>query len=199
MHLVMPIGRLIVAILLCFAIAPTNAGDAPLAKGVLLVATDRLHGTSFSKTIILITQFDAQGAMGVAINRRARRLLKDVFPDLDDKAGARELYLGGPVHPLSLFALSRPHPGKNWISVLGETGFSGGETANRYLLQPESSNANSEIRAYAGYAGWNSGQLQTEVARGDWRVIPGDQRVIFSANPDELWHQLSKIPTELWI
>lgn len=195
------ICRLIAVLLLCIGLAPisTGASDTPLSKGVLLVATDRLQGTSFSKTVILLTQVDAQGAMGVAINRRSQRLLNEFFPNIKNNVGSHELYLGGPVHPLSLFVLTRPTPGKNWLSVLDEIAFSGGEVAFDFLLQLKPEKGMPEIRAYAGYAGWAPGQLKAEVERGDWRIIPGDKRLIFSGTPDDLWGQLSKNPTELWI
>lgn len=173
------------------------ASGFPLTKGVFLVATENLHGTSFSKTVILVTQIDAQGAMGLAINRRSQSLLKDFFPAINPAAGTAELYLGGPVHPLALFVLTHPNPGTGWASILGETALSGGESAIQYLAQSQTNK--SSRRVYAGYAGWSPGQLRAEIERGDWRIVPGDQKIIFSTNPDEIWEKLSKIPTENWI
>lgn len=187
-------------LLTCLAApAPLAASDTPLAKGVFLVATDHLHGTSFAKTVILITQLDAHGAMGLALNRPSQRLVKEFFPDIHNAAGAAELYLGGPVHPLALFVLSRPNPGKDWIPVLDDIAFSGGAIARRSLTQAQTDAPNTMTRAYAGYTGWAPGQLPAEIQRGDWRVIPGNPQLIFSAQPDALWEKLSKIPTEHWI
>lgn len=81
--------------------------------------------------------------------------------------------------------------------MLDETAYSGGEIAYRFLL--ESHSRKTAIRAYAGYAGWAARQLQAEIERGDWRVVPGDQQLIFDAKPGEIWDKLSKIPTERWI
>lgn len=82
---------------LCVTQAQVAANNTPLGKGVFLVATDQLRGTSFAKTVILITRIDAHGAMGLAINRRSQRALREFFPDLTNDAGAAELFLGGPV------------------------------------------------------------------------------------------------------
>ena len=55
-----------------------------------------------------------------------------------------------------------------------------------------------EFRAYAGYAGWAAGQLDFEVARGDWYVITADTESIFSQAPQEVWPWLIERSTAQW-
>ena len=43
------------------------------------------------------------------------------------------------------------------------------------------------FRAYVGYAGWGPGQLDAEIARGDWHVDSGDPKAIFDMPPEEVW------------
>jgi len=52
--------------------------------------------------------------------------------------------------------------------------------------------AGSELRAYAGYAGWAPGQLAAEIARGDWLVATGDAAAVFTRDPAGLWDELLK-------
>jgi putative transcriptional regulator len=47
-----------------------------------------------------------------------------------------------------------------------------------------------QFRAYAGYAGWFPGQLEREVARGDWLVISADADSIFEKKSSDLWREL---------
>jgi putative transcriptional regulator len=48
------------------------------------------------------------------------------------------------------------------------------------------------LRVYAGYSGWAPGQLQREIHRGDWYLLPADADAIFSRDPAALWPELSK-------
>ncbi len=47
-----------------------------------------------------------------------------------------------------------------------------------------------EFRVYAGYAGWAAGQLEGEIDRGGWHVLPGDADMVFDSAPLELWREL---------
>jgi putative transcriptional regulator len=47
-----------------------------------------------------------------------------------------------------------------------------------------------EIRVYSGYAGWAAGQLEREVRRGDWHLLPADAALIFRRDMTKLWPEL---------
>ena len=48
-----------------------------------------------------------------------------------------------------------------------------------------------KIRIFAGYAGWAPGQLENEIARGGWRVLPASAEWLFDEAPESLWERLS--------
>ena len=48
------------------------------------------------------------------------------------------------------------------------------------------------LRSYIGYAGWAPGQLENELQREDWHVIPGNPDMVFSERPDTVWEKLIK-------
>jgi putative transcriptional regulator len=43
------------------------------------------------------------------------------------------------------------------------------------------------VRIYAGYAGWEAGQLEDELAEGAWYVVDGGPPDVFVADPSDLW------------
>ena len=44
------------------------------------------------------------------------------------------------------------------------------------------------FRAYVGYAGWGAGQLDDEIARGDWHLTAGEPALLFAKDrPGRLW------------
>jgi putative AlgH/UPF0301 family transcriptional regulator len=47
-----------------------------------------------------------------------------------------------------------------------------------------------KFHLYVGYAGWAPGQLESEIARGDWRIFKGDANIIFNNAPDQIWRKL---------
>jgi putative transcriptional regulator len=40
-----------------------------------------------------------------------------------------------------------------------------------------------------GYAGWTAGQLEAELARGDWLAAPADPALVFDIERDRLWDE----------
>ena len=48
----------------------------------------------------------------------------------------------------------------------------------------------SAFRVYLGYCGWGPGQLESEVGRGFWHVLPGSEDLAFDTEPESLWSRL---------
>lgn len=46
------------------------------------------------------------------------------------------------------------------------------------------------LRVYAGHATWGPGQLESEIAAGGWRVLPGRRDQIFSDDAENLWRSM---------
>ncbi len=47
------------------------------------------------------------------------------------------------------------------------------------------------LRFFIGYAGWAPGQLDNELARGSWRVLPATDEFVFAEEPRGLWKRLA--------
>ena len=56
-----------------------------------------------------------------------------------------------------------------------------------------------EFRVYAGFAGWSPGQLEQEMTRGGWLILPGDAAMVFDEAPDELWQELVQRADVKWV
>ena len=50
------------------------------------------------------------------------------------------------------------------------------------------------MRFYAGYAGWGAGQLNAEIARGDWHLVAATTEAIFGNDSDQVWKELLPPP-----
>ena len=170
------------------------AGRVPLSEGTFLVATRDLLDPNFAKTVVLLLQYSTDGAMGVIVNRRTDLKLSDLVTEIESLEDI--VYFGGPVAPeeLTLLVHTREGPDESF-RVLDDVWAS----KSRGLLEQLAKGAKkkpkkrTEFRVYSGFAGWAPYQLDAEVARGDWLVIPADGKVVFHDHPSRVWRGLAPI------
>jgi putative transcriptional regulator len=167
-----------------------------LGAGVFLVATHRITDPRFSKSVILLTQYSPQGAMGVIINRPTEHRLTDLLPEIEALEGRSDrLFFGGPVAVNAIVVLLETAEEvklEHTERVFGDVYFSGNPEAFAYVIGREKENE--AIRGYAGYAGWAAGQLEGEIARGDWSILGADASTVFRKEPSTVWNELSPEP-----
>lgn len=174
-------------------VAPTLA---ELRTGAFLIANHNLNDVTFSRTVVLLIEYGPKGALGLVINRPTDYTLASVLPELDELADRSDrLYFGGPVSLNTLLlVLASPVPQSTAIlkgvyltaSVEGLTG----------VFSDRSKEPT--FRAFAGYAGWRAGQLDDEIARGDWLVSPGDAISVFAVDSRRVWNQLYRRYSGVW-
>lgn len=153
-------------------------------RGQLLVAVPPLLDPNFRRTVVLVTEHGADGAMGLVLNRPSPTTVAEAVPDLACLVpeGAPVL-LGGPVQPTVVLGLAEyEDPGDAPALVLGDVG----------LLPPEPDlerlpEITRRARVFAGYAGWAAGQLDAEVDAEGWIVEPARADDVFAPDPDTLW------------
>jgi putative transcriptional regulator len=172
-----------------YALADDRPGDALLpAKGRFLVATE-IGGGIFAETVILLLHYDESGAMGFVVNRPTGVQPDEVF---DDAVPAYQgaLYWGGPVAMASVRALLlTDDPPAGAHKIVGSVH----EVTFDNAIEEVTSNPDS-VRFYIGYSGWTASQLDHELARGVWHVLPASDEVVFASDPKQLWKRLSPVP-----
>jgi putative transcriptional regulator len=55
------------------------------------------------------------------------------------------------------------------------------------LLEKESARA---YRLFSGFSGWAPGQLESELARDDWFVLPASAELVFRKDTSGMWEEL---------
>ena len=172
---------------LALAAAPPAAREP--AIGRLLIARSQVGGL-FAESVIVLVDHGAHGSLGLIVNRPLELSVDELLPELPAARGhAEPAYLGGPVAQGQLLLLvraSEPPPGS--ALVLEGVHVSGSRETLGALL--ETPGPGVELRAYVGYAGWAPGQLDAEIARGDWLVAPADAAAVFTRAPERLWREL---------
>jgi putative transcriptional regulator len=166
-----------------------------VANGIFLVAKREMRDPRFHQTVVLITQPPEGGPFGVIVNRPLERTLSEVFPEQGTLKGKKDvLYFGGPVTREGLMFLVRsPKPPGRSVHVLKDVYFTG--DLNWIEAQLKRSDPARGLRVFSGYSGWGSGQLQNEIERGDWHVLPADAETIFEKDPARIWPELIRRAT----
>ena len=163
---------------------PSHAVSAPagrLARGRFLVANRSLSDPTFSETVVLLVDYDDNGALGVVVNRPTDVPLDAALPEVEELRKRKDIvFLGGPVARDRMVLLLRTTatPPQS-VLVFDKVYATGSLKALRHTIGHGES-----MRAYAGYAGWGAGQLDAEVARGDWLIGPADSKAIFDDPPE---------------
>ncbi|UCH46673.1 MAG: YqgE/AlgH family protein [Betaproteobacteria bacterium] len=157
---------------------------------ILLVAARHMMDPNFARTVVLVMFPTDTGPSGVILNRPSRITLRDVWPDNAQRQDRTDrLYIGGPVEPDGLLFLFRmtPPPERAWWAI-DDIYFSGDGELLETLLETNGPDAGQ--RFFAGYAGWAPGQLENEIARGDWHVLAADPNVIYDKELGTLWQRM---------
>lgn len=163
--------------------------STPLANQ-LLVALPSLVDSSFERTVSLLCQHDAGGAMGVVVNRRSEYTLGDIFSQMGIACGdpalcATPALAGGPVHPERGFVI---HDGdRDWdSSLLVAEGLR--VTTSRDVLDAMARGEGPARAVVAlGCAGWGAGQLEAELADNSWLTVPADDELLFDLPLEDRW------------
>lgn len=106
------------------------------------------------------------------------------------------LFFGGPMEGHELLMLRRAERAPDdWAAVVDRVFI----TNNRLAMMDALMTARTaeEVRVYAGYAGWAGGQLEWEIRRGDWHLLPADAGLIFRRDMTKLWLELFRKSREI--
>ncbi|MCA9080730.1 MAG: YqgE/AlgH family protein [Planctomycetaceae bacterium] len=159
-------------------------------RGHFLIACPKLRDGNFFRSVVLIVEHGSEGAMGLVINRPSSVSLSSGLSGHFDLPEDGELiYTGGPVEPSALFMIHNSadlDPTENPV-LPGLFMGSSAEVFESVVESKLDGEMHIKYRVYSGCAGWAPGQLEGELARGDWQVLPGDPSQVFSENPYSVW------------
>ena len=152
-------------------------------KGQLLVASADLLDPNFRRTVVLVTEHDDEGALGLVLNRPAETTVSEAVPPLGELVEEREpVYVGGPVEQGAVIVVAEfEDPDDSASTIFDDVGFVPGDAD-----LDEVAGAIRRARVFAGYAGWTAGQLDAELEAEGWIVEPAIPEDVFGPS-DELW------------
>ncbi len=167
----------------------SQAGFQSLA-GQLLVATTVIRDPRFHHTIIYLVRHDPGGAMGVVVNRKLAevpiaRVLEEAGQSTDNVTGWIGIHYGGPVEPARGLVLhTADYAGAGTVRVDDKISL----TIEPAILRDLAAGAGPRRSLFVlGHAGWAPSQLEQELAKGAWVIVPADEALVFSDDHGDKW------------
>lgn len=140
----------------------------PPDKGKLLISEPGIIGDeSFSRSVVLITEYNSEGVVGFILNKKVDYTLDQLVPEIQQDI---EVFHGGPVDTDNLYFIHRVPdliPDSHQI----EDGiYWGGDFNVAAELINGGHIESGEIRFFLGYSGWTLAQLNAEVEQNSWVI-----------------------------
>jgi putative transcriptional regulator len=155
-------------------------------KGRILISEPFLMDNYFKRSIVLITEHSEEGTVGFVLNKPVNMKVHEImneFPHVDITVS-----LGGPVQTNTLHYIhTMGDIIPNSMHVIENIYWGGEFDVIKRLL--ESGNLNNEnIRFFLGYSGWQSNQLDDELADNAWVVADIDPVEIMTPMSKHFWN-----------
>ena len=167
--------------------------DTPFLTVHFLIAMPSMPDPRFARAVIYLCAHNADGAMGLVINRLFEPLsFRELMEQLDIEVDARSrdirVHFGGPVEAGRGFVLhSADYESEGTMRVDDEISL----TATVDILKALADGRGPKRCFLAlGYAGWAPGQLDAELQANGWLHAPGDAGILFSDDVDGKWEAI---------
>ncbi len=176
-----------------------------------LIAMPGLQDETFSRSVVYLCEHSERGALGLVINKPSDMNLKVLFEKIElhlarPEFGEPIVFQGGPVQTERGFVLHEPVFGdgeKPDESVYASTMVIPGGlemTTSKDVLEALATGAGPrKVLVSLGYAAWEQGQLESELAENSWLTVDADPAVIFDTPVEQRYDRaLMLLGLEAW-
>jgi putative transcriptional regulator len=155
-----------------------------------------LNDSFFYRSVVYICEHNESGAMGLIVNRPTRILLEELLNHLkienaSDTAKQMPILFGGPVQKSQGMVIHDQieAPWKTSMKV-AEDVFVTTSTDILQAIGTEKGPHRSLVTL--GYAGWEAGQLEQELAENSWLTVAANHDLLFETPAGDMWHKTAK-------
>jgi putative transcriptional regulator len=155
-------------------------------KTALLLSMPQLQDPNFARTVVLLCEYNADGAFGLVLNRPTDVAASEMVRLEPPVVGGNDmpLWIGGPVEPQRGWILLGDEPQTEFKLIRDGLYLSTSQLLLREVLEARPA---PRARVLAGYAGWGPGQLDEELAQSAWLMADVDLDIVFDVAADAMW------------
>lgn len=171
---------------------PQNQGNQQWLTGKLLLSMPQLTDPRFTKAVIFICAHDVGGAMGIVINQEMAHLPLSFLLDQlalkpSDSFEDFPVMQGGPVETSrGLLLHSTDVLKQDSVRIQDSYAVTGTVEALHDIV---TGHGPVDKLFALGYAGWDSGQLESELAGNAWLVVDADPEIVFRTPVSGKWER----------
>ncbi|MDQ7957735.1 MAG: YqgE/AlgH family protein [Pseudomonadota bacterium] len=180
-----------------------------------LIAMPGLEDRSFSRSVVYLCEHSERGALGLIINKPSDINLRGLFekvelhlsrPDLGDAP----VFQGGPVQTERGFVLHEPVVATGegaegdadhavYASTMTIPGGLEMTTSKDVLEAMATGSGPRKVLVTLGYAAWEEGELESQLAENSWLTVGADPAVIFDTPVEQRYDKaLALLGLEAW-
>lgn len=161
-----------------------------------LIAMPGLGDPNFHHSVTYICRHDAEGALGIVINRPLDLTLDDVFAQMSLQAsnavlGTPSVLAGGPVQRECGFVIHER--GEEYESSLIISDTVSLTTSRDVLVAMAAGQGPARTLVALGYAGWDAAQLDREIADNAWLSVPCEEDILFDTPFEQRWTAAARL------
>jgi len=182
------IGAVCTLLLLFDAQWVRSAAEPKSLTAILITARSELPDDNFADSQVLVLNNLGPAPIGVIVNRPTQFLVAELFPDLEQRLAQvhDKIYFGGPVELTTVwFLLRASRAPKNAIKAFDDVYISSSRELLISLLGR--TKPMEGLRIFIGHSGWAPGQLEAEIANGDWALSRANSDAIFKGKSEHPW------------
>lgn len=175
-----------------------DSNESNYLENQFLIAMPQMTDSYFSNTVTYLWKHNDDGALGIVINKPLRACVADIFSELNiactieaDPFRERSVLAGGPVERDKGFILH--DAGESWESSVSVTDEISICTSKSILEDIARGSGPNNYVVALGCAGWEAGQLESEISANAWLTVPADSALIFSSDYDKKAQQAASL------
>ncbi len=160
-----------------------------------LIAMPQMADPKFFKTVTYLCEHNAEGAMGITINRPLEFTIAHMLDQIDIPVLNSELHKipvlsGGPIQPERGFVLHSP--ASEWDSSTQISKDLSVTSSQDILIAIGEGQGPEKFLVSLGYAGWGPNQLEQEIINNIWLTVTSKSSILYDSPYPQRWAQAAE-------
>ena len=162
-----------------------------LKKGRLLISEPSMEDSNFFRSVILLAVHNKNESVGFVLNQPTKIKVHHLIVNFPKSSFP--IYIGGPVERNSLHYVHTIGTKIEGSQEILDGLYWGGDFEVVRKLVENNEVDSSNIRFFAGYSGWDEGQLLKEIRENSWITVPANKESCMKLSSNkELWSSFIK-------